>query len=159
MISIDYSFIIVILNFVLLLIVLNKIIYKPIKKFLEERQKAIASDLDEAKASRVQAEKLVEEKSEELKHSAEEIRKMKNAATSDAEGKARDIMKNAKEQEKRILQDTEEQLETEKVKVMEVIEDELAEMVAELSAKFLSEKLDEKKDHDLIRKIISEREK
>ena len=159
MISIDYSFIIVILNFVLLLIVLNKIIYKPIKKFLEERQKAIASDLDEAKASRVQAEKLVEEKTEELKHSAEEIRKMKNAATSDAEGKARDIMKNAKEQEKRILQDTEEQLETEKVKVMEVIEDELAEMVAELSAKFLSEKLDEKKDHDLIRKIISEREK
>ncbi len=159
MISIDYSFIIVILNFVLLLIVLNKILYKPIKKFLEERQKAIASDLDEAKASRVQAEKLVEEKSEELKHSAEEIRKMKNAATSDAEGKARDIMKNAKEQEKRILQDTEEQLETEKVKVMEVIEDELAEMVAELSAKFLSEKLDEKKDHDLIRKIISEREK
>ena len=159
MISIDYSFIIVILNFVLLLIVLNKIIYKPIKKFLEERQKAIASDLDEAKASRKQAEKLVEEKSEELKHSAEEIRKMKNAATSDAEGKARDIMKNAKEQEKRILQDTEEQLETEKVKVMEVIEDELAEMVAELSAKFLSEKLDEKKDHDLIKKIISEREK
>jgi F-type H+-transporting ATPase subunit b len=149
----------VILNFVLLLIVLNKIIYKPIKKFLEERQKAIASDLDEAKASRVQAEKLVEEKSEELKHSAEEIRKMKNAATSDAEGKARDIMKNAKEQEKRILQDTEEQLETEKVKVMEEIEDELAEMVADLSAKFLSEKLDEKKDHDLIKKIISEREK
>ncbi len=159
MISIDYSFIIVILNFVLLLIVLNKILYKPIKKFLEERQKTIASDLDGAKASRKQAEKLVEEKSDELKQSAEEIRKMKNAATFDAEGKARDIMKNAKEQEKRILQDTEEQLETEKVKVMEEIEDELAEMVAELSAKFLSEKLDEKKDHDLIKKIISERKK
>ena len=159
MINIDYSFIIVILNFVLLLIVLNKILYKPIKKFLEERQKTIASDLDEAKASRKQAEKLVEEKSEELKHSAEEIRTMKNAATSDAEGKARDIMKNAKEQEKRILQDTEEQLEIEKVKVMGEIEDELAEMVADLSAKFLSEKLDEKKDYDLIKKIISEREK
>ena len=157
MISIDYSFIIVILNFVLLLIVLNKILYKPIKKFLDERQQKIASDLDEAKASRTQAEKLVEQKSGELKQSAEDIRKMKNAATSDAESKAKDIMKNAKEQEKRILQDTEEQLEIEKVKVMEIIEDELVEMVAELSSKFLSEKLDEKKDKELIKKIISER--
>ncbi|MEA2096109.1 MAG: F0F1 ATP synthase subunit B [Candidatus Cloacimonadota bacterium] len=157
MISIDYSLIIVILNFVLLLIVLNKILYKPIKKFLGERQQKIASDLDEAKASQTQAEKLVEQKNDELKQSAEEIRKMKNAATSDAEGKAKDIMKNAKEQEKRILQDTEEQLETEKVKVMEIIEDELTEMVAELSSKFLSEKFDEKKDKELIKKIISER--
>ena len=76
MISIDYSLIIVILNFVLLLIVLNKILYKPIKKFLSERQQKIASDLDEAKASRKQAEELVEQKSNELKQSAEEIRKM-----------------------------------------------------------------------------------
>jgi len=158
MISIDYSLIIVILNFVLLLIVLNKILYKPIKKFLDERQKKIASDLDDAKASRVQAEKLVEEKSDELKQSTEEIRKMKSAATSDAEGKAMDIINNAKEQEKRILQDTEDQLETEKVKVMGEIEDELAEMVAEFSSKFLSEKLDEKKDKELIKKIIAERE-
>ncbi len=157
MISIDYSLIIVILNFVLLLIVLNKILYKPIKKFLSERQQKIASDLDEAKASRVKAEKLVKEKNTEIKQSAEDIRKMKSAAAGDAEGKAREIMKNAKEQEKRILQDTEEQLETEKVKVMKKIEDELAEMVAELSSKFLSEKLDEKKDKELIKKIISER--
>ena len=157
MISIDYSLIIVILNFVLLLIVLNKILYKPIKKFLEERQQTIASDLDDAKASRTEAEKLVEKKGNELKQSAEEIRKMKGAATSDAEGKARDIVKNAKEQEKRILQDTEHQLKTEKVKVMGDIEDELAEMVAELSSKFLSEKLDESKDKELIKRIISER--
>ncbi|RLC58471.1 MAG: hypothetical protein DRH89_00980, partial [Candidatus Cloacimonadota bacterium] len=87
-----------------------------------------------------------------------EIRKMKNAATGDAESKAKDIMKNAKEQEKLILQDTEKQLKTEKIKVMGEIEDELAEMVAELSSKFLSEKLDEKKDKELIKKIISERE-
>ena len=157
MISIDYSLIIVILNFVLLLIVLNKILYKPIKKFLEERQQKIASDLDEAKASRLQADKLVEEKSDALKQSAEDIRKMKSAANSDAESKAKDIVMIAKDQEKRILQDTKDQLKTEKVKVIGDIEDELTEMVAELSSKFLSEKLDEKQDKELIKKIISER--
>jgi len=156
MINIDYSFIIVILNFILLLVVLNKILYKPIKKFLEERQKAIASDLDEAKTSRDKAEKLVEKKAEELKKSADEIRKMKNAATNDAEEKARDIVKNAKEHEKRILQEAEEQLGIKKVKVMGEMEDELAGLITELSSKFLSEKVDEKNDIKLINKIISE---
>ena len=59
MISIDYTLIIVILNFIVLLAVLNKILYKPIKKFLEERKQTIANDMDGAKKSREDAEELV----------------------------------------------------------------------------------------------------
>ena len=110
MISINYAFILVILNFILLLIVLNKILYKPIKKFLIERQKKIASDMDNAEASKLEAEKLVQEKESELKASAEDVRKMKKLAKRDAESQAVAIMKNAKDQEKKILKDTEEQL-------------------------------------------------
>ena len=159
MINIDYTLIIVILNFVLLLLILNKILYKPIKKFLMERQKKIADDLDQAKDSREKAGKLVEEKEQELKISAEEIRKMKHASKRDAEDQATTIIKSANDQEKKILKDTEEQLKHEKEKVMEEIEDELTAMVSDLSSKFLSEKLDEKKDVNLIKKVISEREK
>ncbi|MCK4654112.1 MAG: F0F1 ATP synthase subunit B [Candidatus Cloacimonetes bacterium] len=159
MINIDYTLIIVILNFVLLLLILNKILYKPIKRFLMERQKKISDDLDQAKDSREKAEQLVEEKGQELKTSAEEIRKMKYASKRDAESQATIIIKSANDQEKKILKDTEEQLKHEKEKVMEEIEDELTSMVSNLSAKFLSEKLDEKKDVNLIKKVISEREK
>ncbi len=159
MINIDYTLIIVILNFVLLLLILNKILYKPIKKFLTERQNKIADDLDQAKDSREKAEQLVEEKGQELKTSAEEIRKMKYASKRDAESQVTAILKSANDQEKKILKDTEEQLKHEKEKVMEEIEDELTAMVSNLSAKFLSEKLDEKKDVNLIKKVISEREK
>ena len=159
MINIDYTLIIVILNFVLLLLILNKILYKPIKKFLTERQNKIADDLDQAKDSREKAEQLVEEKGQELKTSAEEIRKMKYASKRDAESQVTAILKSANDQEKKILKDTEEQLKHEKEKVMEEIESELTAMVSNLSAKFLSEKLDDKKDVNLIKKVISEREK
>ena len=159
MINIDYTLIIVILNFVLLLLILNKILYKPIKRFLMERQKKISDDLDQAKDSREKAEQLVEEKGQELKTSAEEIRKMKYASKRDAESQATIIIKSANDQEKKILKDTEEQLKHEKEKVMEEIEDELTAMVSDLSSKFLSEKLDKKKDVNLIKKVISEREK
>ncbi len=158
MISINYAFILVILNFILLLIVLNKILYKPIKKFLIERQKKIASDMDNAEASRQEAEKLVQKKENELKASAEDVRKMKKFAKRDAESQATAIVKNAKNQEKKILKDTEEQLVHEKDKVMKEIEGELTEMVTNLSSKFLSEKVNDKNDRNLIKKMLTERE-
>ncbi len=158
MISINYAFILVILNFILLLIVLNKILYKPIKKFLIERQKKIASDMDNAEASRLEAEKLVQKKEDELKASAEDVRKMKKAANRDAENQAADIVRNAEDQEKKILKDTEEQLVHEKKKAMKEIESDLTEMVTNLSAKFLSEKVNDKNDRNLIKKMLTERE-
>ena len=159
MISIDYTLIIVILNFIVLLAVLNKILYKPIKKFLEERKQTIANDMDGAKKSREDAEDLVSQRGEELKVSAEEIRKSKQNSKREAESQATEILKEAKNREKRILKDTEAQLEHEKTKTMKELESELAEMVSVLSGKFLSEKVDDKKDEKLISKILSERGK
>lgn len=154
MININYAFILVILNFVLLLIVLNKILYKPIQKFLIERQKRISTDMDEAQAGRDKAKKLVQEKEEELKSSAEEVRKMKQLAQRDAEKKADEIVKLARNQEKKIHKDTAILLEQEKKKTMQEIEKELTTMVSDLSAKFLSKKMNDQKDEELIKNII-----
>ena len=55
------------------------------------------------------------------------------------------------------MQETEAQLENERTKVMEKIEEELAGMISNLSAKFLTEKLDKEKDTDLIKKMLAEK--
>ncbi len=157
MISIDYTLIIVILNFALLIIVLNKLLYKPIKKFLSERQVQISNDIDSAEKSRVEATELVASKKSELKNSALEIRQMKQNAKKDAENQASEIVKSAKDHEKKILRDTEEQLEHEKNKTVGIIEEELTEMIADFTEKILSGKMDGKADDALIKKMISER--
>ena len=157
MISIDYSFIIVVLNFILLLVILNKMLYKPIVKFLSERQNKISSDMDEAKRAKQEASTLVDEKKKELKESAAEIRKLKNLAQKDAEKQASDIIKTAKTQEKRILKEAEDQLEHEKLKVVQAIQKDIAAMVATVSEKVLTEKMEGKADQELIQKMLSER--
>jgi F-type H+-transporting ATPase subunit b len=124
---------------------------------LEERKQTIADDLDGAKKSREDAEELVTQRGDELKQSADEIRKLKQASKRDAESQASDILKEAKHQEKRILKETEEQLEQEKAKTLKELEGELAEMVSSLSEKFLSGKIDDKKDTELIKEIITKR--
>jgi len=157
MINIDYTLILVILNFVVLLLILNKVLYKPIQTFLEERQKKINDDIDAARTSRVEADKLVETRSEELKKSSAEIRKMKQAAKRDAEYRAAEILREAKENEKRIALETENQIALERKKAMAQLQGELGGMIADLSEKFLSKKLDASVDTEIIEQMLTER--
>ena len=157
MISIDYTLIIVILNFVVLLIVLNKLLYKPINKFLDERKAKISEDIDAAKKSREDASLFVQQKENELKKSSEDIRTLKKSATKDAENRASEIVKSAMDQEKKILRETENQLLNEKDKVMGEIGEELSEMISKLSAKYISESMKDGDDTDLINKLLEER--
>ncbi len=159
MINIDYSLLIVILNFIILLVILNTLLYKPIKKFLTERKAQIAGDIDAANDSKEKAQQLVQKKEDEIKLSAEEIRKMKKKARSDAEVQANEIIDDAKDHEKKIMQETEEMIEHEKIKAVGEVKEELAGMVSKLSAKFLSGKMDDKTDLEMIEKMVSERSK
>jgi len=157
MISIDYTFIIVVLNFILLIILLNKILYKRIVKFLEERQNKISQDMDEAQKSKEEANQLVQQKKTELKESAIEVRHIKKLAQKEADKQVDEIIKDAHERDKKMLRETEEQLILERQKVVTEIQSEIAEMVSSLSEKILQEKLDGKSDKELIDKIVSER--
>ena len=158
MISIDYTLIIVILNFIVLLIILNKLLYKPINKFLKERQKKIENSLDETEKMRQKANNLVKKQEEGLKKSTEDIRNLKNLAKKDAESQAEIIVNQAKDQEKKILQETGQQLFHEKEKVVEKIKKELSTMVVSLSRKFVSDKLDVSKDKEIIEKLLKDKE-
>lgn len=157
MISIDYTLIIVILNFVVLLFVLNKLLYKPINKFLDERKAKISEDIDAAKKSREDASLFVQQKEEDLKKSSKDIRALKKSAEKDAESRASEIVRSAKDHEKKILLETESQLLNEKEKVIGKISGELSEMISTLSAKFILESMNDKNDADLIDKLLEER--
>jgi F-type H+-transporting ATPase subunit b len=156
MISFDYTLIIVILNFILLMIILNKLLYKPIKTFLAERQKSIAEDMEQAEKSKFSAAEILQKQEEEFKRSAQEIRKMKEQAKKDAESQGDEIIKQARLREKEVLADTEKQLVHEKQKVMQAIEGELAERISGLTTAILGKKLDEQIDAEMINRLLAE---
>lgn len=155
--ALDFSLIVVILNFILLLIVLNNILYKPLRNFLADRQKKIQSDVEEADISIQKANQLVAQREEELKSSMEEARKIKDTIRREAETQADNILHNAKQQERETIQQTQNQLKELNKKAMIEIESKLSDIVADLTGKVLAEKIDEKKDRDLINKLLAKR--
>ena len=157
MIGIDYSLLIVILNFVVLLIILNKLLYKPIRKFLQDRQAKIASDMDQAVQSREAAGQLVEQRKQELKDASEEMRQLMKKTKREAEDQASDIIRQAQNQQKKILTETDVQLATEKKKALHALEDQVAGFIADVAGKVIADKMDRDTDAKLIEQLLKER--
>lgn len=157
MVSIDFTLLIVILNFILLLVILNKVLYKPIKNFLSQRQSRISKDIDEAASSRVEAEELLKTQEEEYKKHTNEIRKMFEKKTKEAEFKADEIIKEALKEKENRLNEFKEQLETEKKRALKEIETQIGSLVSDLAGKFLSEKIGTKEDKVLLDSLLQDR--
>lgn len=156
MISVDYTLIIVILNFVFLLIILNHLLYKPLKKFLVERQKTIETDLEEADRLQKEADSLVEKQNQEYRKNSQEIRKMKEKAQKEAESLSSGIIKEAREREKKLLLEAEKQLDQEKTKAVKDLESQLGDKVSALTAKIIGRNIDQEIDSELINKLLKE---
>ncbi|MCF7919340.1 MAG: F0F1 ATP synthase subunit B [Candidatus Cloacimonetes bacterium] len=156
MISIDYSLIIVILNFVLLLIVLNKLLFKPMKKFLSDRQQEVKKEMTDARINREEAVKLLKQRDEELKSSSEEIRNLTKQAKREAEKNSEEILKEAKARERAIVKESEEMIELRKSEAVKEIEADVINLVSELTGKIIGKKIDSDTDKKLIDSLMKE---
>ncbi len=158
MITIDVSFILVILNFIFLLIVLSRVMYKPLKKFLSERQTFIISKMESTKQAELEAKKLVEKRQDELNNAIDEGKSLRQKAIANAELQARTIQQQAEERAVKIRQEADEQIEREREKVVKKISSDLASMVSDISGKFLSKKVDSKENTKIITTLIAKKE-
>jgi len=136
---------------------MKALLYKPLMKFLEERQQQISDDMDNARLDRDKAQILVAEKKEELKSASNDARDIREVAKRRAEDTATGIINQAKDQGKKILQDTETQVEHEQKKAMETLQGDLAQLVSSLSSKIIKKEMSGDLDDELINSLLSEK--
>ena len=84
MISLDKSLIVQVVNFVILLLILHRLLYKPFLAKMEERTAAIKASLDEAQAARAEAARQQEENAEQLRAAYAEAAAIRASALKDA---------------------------------------------------------------------------
>ena len=157
MISIDVSSIIVVLNFIVLLVLLKSYLYKPIKKFLTERQDFIASKTESMVRAEKKAQDLQSQRQTELDGAMDEAKGLRKKAKEEAELVASDIIRTAKEQKVRMIDEAEKQIEFEKEKAIQSIGSDIAGMVSELSGKFMNKKITASEDEKIIKELVSEK--
>jgi F-type H+-transporting ATPase subunit b len=145
------------LAFLLLVIVLAKFVYPPLMRAVDGRREQIELGLREAKESQealARAEAKASEVIAEARKEADEIlaRTQQDANTLLAEAEEK-----AKARAEQIVADAHTQLEADVRKAREALKAETVELVAAATEKVVDEKLDTRKDAQLITKILEGR--
>jgi len=156
MVSIDYTLILVIVNFIILLIVLKKLLYKPLMDYINKRESQIREDLKGAKEHKDKSEKILEEQKELLRKAKEEARSMRDEAAKSAKIQGEQILHDAAEHRDVIIQEAQEVIDVEVNKAKETIQAQIGDFVIELTDKMIGKKLTEDEDIDLINEMIKE---
>ncbi|MEI6596667.1 MAG: F0F1 ATP synthase subunit B [bacterium] len=143
-----------IINFTIVFSVLYWFAFKPLAKVMAERSDKIAKSLLDAKKVE---EKLAETKVE-FDKTMNEAKKQANAmlekADADAEARKQEMIVRSKEEIGQIINQEKQKMQTEKAATLKEIKKEVADLVIASVEKVLSEKMDAKKDSEIIKKII-----
>ena len=135
-----------VLNVVVLFLLLRTFLYKPVKKFMTEREAKFAGERAEIDADRKQAETLkaqYEASIESAKVAAEKIAEEKRSAV---EREADDMREKARREAQRILADAKAQAATEHEEMLSELKTQTAELAVDLAGRILEREVSPK-DH------------
>jgi len=150
------AFVIQLITFVLAYLVLRRYAFGPILKVLRERSDTIESGVK-------LGEQMQKEKAEldaKVEKALHEARQEADGIIASAQDTGKDAMRQAEEKAKQkaagILESAERQIDQEAARVRKQLEKELAGLVAEATEAVVGEKVDAKKDAQLIEKALKE---
>ncbi len=140
------------INFAVLFWVLRRFAYQPMLDFLEKRSAKIEKGLADAEAARKKLEDVAAKEKNVLTEARNEARAIIAAAEESAKKRDAERMTETEARVKRFLEEAETKIAEEKDKALQGAKAEIATLVTLSVEKILKEKIDSKKDHELIEK-------
>jgi F-type H+-transporting ATPase subunit b len=152
LISIDRSLIVQVVNFLVLLVILHRLLYRPLLAKMSERTDAIKKSLDEAQAARAEAARQQEENAGRLRAAHQEAAQIRDHALREAAEESRKQMAAAQAAAKKVVEDARAQMEAEVRLARESLRREVSELATTVAEKLIRKSLRED-DH---RRIVAE---
>ena len=155
MISVDKSLIIQGINFILLLVILNYLLYKPIAAKMQERTAAIQTSLDEAKAARAEAARQQEENAARLRAAYQEAATIREQALKEAAEEQRKLVEAAQAEARRLIETAKAQTDAEIRRAREELRREVADLSVAVAEKLVRKSLRDEDHRRIVQEAIS----
>lgn len=154
MLSFNLTSIINLLGFLVFMLFMYKLLYKPYFDITDKRKEEVEKNLNEAERLRVEAQDLKEKNEKEMS----EVKEKKNEIIKNAEETAKNITKKAKEEaekeKQRIITSAEKEAEELKEKAMQDVQAKVVQMALNVSSLILKEKIDRKANEELVSRAL-----
>jgi len=151
-ISVDKSLIIQVINFVILLFLLHRLLYKPLLAKMEERSGAIKKSLDEAQAARAEATRQQEENAARLKAAYAEAAAIREQALKEAGEEQRRLVDAARAESQRMIESAKTQMDADIRRAREELRREVSDLAVSVAEKLVRRSLRDE-DH---RRIVDD---
>jgi F-type H+-transporting ATPase subunit b len=142
--------------FLLLLVILGKVAWKPLLASLKTREQAIADSLSRAEEARADAERLIAENKQERVKAEEEIQKSLHEGRAYAEQMRRDLVEKAKGEADRMLAHARAEIERDTQHALVKLRAEVSDLAIMATSKLLDENMNEERHRNVINKMISD---
>lgn len=139
-----------IVNFLIVLFILKKLLYKPVLELLKKRQTTIKEGLEQAEQARVKLEKVVIEEKNILKTAQLQAKKIIEDAKQESTEIAKQMTDNTKKQTDKILKDAKDQIAKESLETEKRLAVSASELAVSLLRKSLSEFFSPKEQKEVV---------
>jgi F-type H+-transporting ATPase subunit b len=159
LISIDKSLFIQMINFLVLLFILWKLLYKPLVAKMEERSGAIKRSLEEAQAARLEAQREREEHAQKLQAAYAEAKAIREAALKEAAEEQRKLVDAARAEAARLIADAKAEMEQDVRRARQELRQEVSDLAVTVAERLIGKTLREADHRRIIDQEIARLEK
>ncbi|MGH7414764.1 MAG: F0F1 ATP synthase subunit B [Candidatus Rokuibacteriota bacterium] len=152
LINLDKSLVIQAINFLLLLVILVKLLYKPLLAKMEERTQAIRQSLDEAQAVRAEAQREREEHAAKLQAANAEAQAIRATALREAAEEQRRLVEAARGEAGRLVESARNEMAQEVRRARQELRQEVADLAITAAERLIRKSLRDE-DH---RRIVQD---
>ena len=145
-----------IVNAVILFLILRKLLFKPVKGYMDKRTQVFSEQQEELSSRQEEIDSLEAAYRQKMDNTRDEAKSILDQANERANEHIAEAQAKAREQVEGILERGRKQIENERAKAMEDIKGQAADLAVEIASKILAREI-KKEDHDKIVEDFLER--
>ncbi len=144
------------ITFIILLIVLKKVAWKPILTALENREKEIEDSLSRAEKAKEEAQKILEQNQASLSKAEEESKKIIEQSRVYAETLKDQMLNESKDEAKKLIDNASAEIDRKKNTAFEQLKNQVAEISLNAAGKIMRENLNTEKNKRIVNEYLKE---
>ena len=145
-----------VITFIVLVLILKKVAWKPILTALDKRENDIRDALAQAEKAKDDAKQILEQNQANLAKAEEESKKIIDQSRTYAESLKEQLIKESKEQAKKIVDDASLEIQRKKDTAFEELKGQIAEIAVSAAEKIIRESLDAQKSKQVVDKYLND---
>jgi F-type H+-transporting ATPase subunit b len=155
LINLDRSLLIQVVNFLVLLFILWKLLYKPLVAKMEERTQAIKKSLEEAQAARVDAERQRQEHAAQIQAALGEAQAIRATALKEAAEEQRRLVEAARAEAGRLVQTAKTEMEQDIRRARQQLQQEVGDLAVQIAERLIRKSLRDEDHHRIVQEALS----